>query len=57
MWSEKLHWVHEMRPKWPLIGVSNLSCTLCIGVLKLTKYKEERRWEIWLNPLVNFPMT
>jgi hypothetical protein len=57
MWRETLHWVSEMRPKWPLIGMSNLSRTLCIGVLKLKKYKEERRCEILLNPLVNLPMT
>ncbi len=57
MWRQTLHWDSEMRPKWPLIGMSNLSCTLCIGVLKLKKYKEERRCEIWLNPLVNLPMT
>lgn len=27
MWRETLHWDSEMRPKWPLIGVSNLSRT------------------------------
>lgn len=56
MWRETLHWVSEMRPKWPLIGVSNLSHTLCIGVLKLTKYKEDVKYDLillWIFPWPN----